>query len=207
MIQQSSGNSYLNLETGTLIYVFQLYSSLTHYPSRLKVENISNQSDFGYVKLWFNSQEKMRGFVNCFMEISLRSKEQKFRRKVFQLPRKNKGSDRRFLSGKEPNLRKPSSLLERRRARLFSFDEPRCLGLFWFLKLSRTTQLHEYKYMQSPKLKTHRKTTKFKQKHVKLKHDTKKKHRNSSQYEGKLCFAYKNKELWTSSQIYRLGSG
>jgi len=60
--------------------------------------------------------------------------------------------------------------------RLFSFDEPRCLGLFWFLKLSRTTQLHEYKYMQSPKLKTHRKTTKFKQKHVKLKHDTKKKH-------------------------------
>ncbi|OAP06953.1 hypothetical protein AXX17_AT3G40450 [Arabidopsis thaliana] len=51
MIQQSSGNSYLNLETGTLIYVFLLYSSLTHYPSRLKVENISNQSDFGSVKL------------------------------------------------------------------------------------------------------------------------------------------------------------
>jgi hypothetical protein len=38
-------------------------------------------------------------------------------RKVIQLPRKNEGSDRRFLSGKEPTLRKPSSLLERRRAR------------------------------------------------------------------------------------------
>ncbi|KAL9831437.1 hypothetical protein AtNW77_Chr3g0200661 [Arabidopsis thaliana] len=57
---------------------------------------------------------------------------------------------------------------------LFAFDEPWWLGLFWFLKLSRNTQLYEYIYMQSPKLKTHRKTTKFKHKHVKLKHDAKK---------------------------------
>lgn len=41
---------------------------------------------------------------------------------------------------------------------------------------SRNTQLHEHKDIQtqSCKLKTHRKTTKFKHKHIKLKHGTKK---------------------------------
>jgi len=47
-----------------------------------------------------------------------------------------------------------------------------CFGSSNYLETHNFTN---YKYMQSPKFKTHRKTTKFKHKHVKLKHDTKKK--------------------------------